>query len=97
MRCIPVIHGLIEQNFVPVIASVEDALHLLQKEFPELEHFSLPSYVTKYPFLLKFKLPSNTLHILRTISKGLERTEDLIKNQSISGSFQITGGEFIPG
>ncbi|MFO7720431.1 MAG: glycosyltransferase [Gillisia sp.] len=87
-RCIPIIRALIEQNFVPVIASDGDALYLLQKEFPELEHYSLPSYAieySKYPFLLKFKLLSNTPHILRTISKELKRTEDLIRTKKISG------------
>ncbi|MGM0390261.1 MAG: glycosyltransferase [Bacteroidota bacterium] len=87
-RCIPVIRALIEQNFVPVIASDGIALHLLQKEFPELEHYLLPSYAieySKYPSLLKFKLLSNTPHILRTISKELKRTEDLIRTKNISG------------
>ena len=87
-RCIPIIRALIEQNFVPVIASDGDALHLLQKEFPKLEHYSLPSYkiqYSKYPFLLKFKLLSNTPHILRTISKELKRTEDLLRTKNISG------------
>lgn len=87
-RCIPIIRALNEQNFVPVIASDGDALHLLQKEFPELEHYSLPSYsieYSKYPFLLKFKLLCNTPHILRTISKERKLTEDLIKTKNISG------------
>ncbi|MFN4762332.1 glycosyltransferase [Gillisia sp. Q332] len=87
-RCIPVIRALIEQNFVPVIASDGDALQLLKKEFPELEHYSLPSYAieySKHPFLLKFKLLGNTPHIFKTISKELKHTEDLIKNKNISG------------
>ncbi len=87
-RCIPVVRALIEQNFVPVIASDGDALHLLKKEFPGLEHYSLPSYAieySKYPFLLKFKLLGNTPHIIRTISKELKSTEDLIKTKNISG------------
>lgn len=87
-RCIPVIRALKEENFVPVIASDGDALLLLQKEFPELEHYSLPSYsieYSKYAFVLKFKLLSKTPHILRTISKEKKRTEDLIKTKNISG------------
>ena len=87
-RCIPVIRALTEQNFVPVIASDGDALHLLQKEFPELEHYSLPSYsvqYSKYPFWLKFKLLSKTPHIQRTISKELKCTEDFIRTKNISG------------
>ncbi len=87
-RCIPVIRALKEQNFVPVIASDGSALHLLQKEFPELEHYLLPSYsieYSKFAFLLKFKLLSNTPHILRTISRERKCTEDLIKTKNISG------------
>lgn len=87
-RCIPVIHALIEQDFVPVIASDGVALQLLKKEFPELEHYSLPSYAieySKYPFLLKFKLLSNTPHILKTILNELKFTKDLIKTKNISG------------
>lgn len=87
-RCIPVIRTLIEQDFVPVIASDGDALDLLRKEFPELEHYSLPSYsikYSKYAFLLKFKLLRNTPHILRTISKELKFTEELINTKNISG------------
>ena len=87
-RCIPIIRALIEQNYVPVIASDKDALHLLQKEFPELEHYSLPSYsieYSKYPFLLKLKLLGKTPHIIRTIAQERKRTEELIKSKNISG------------
>lgn len=47
-RCIPIINALLENNFIPIIASDGDALKLLQKEFPDLESIELPSYNIKY-------------------------------------------------
>ena len=47
-RCIPIIKQLQEQSFQPIIASDGDALLLLQKVFPELPSFELPSYNVKY-------------------------------------------------
>ena len=48
-RSIPVINALIEEGFQPVIASDGIALSLLQKEFPELKSYELPSYNISYP------------------------------------------------
>lgn len=48
-RCIPIINSLIEKNTV-AIASDGEALTLLQKEFPSLECFELPSYNIRYTF-----------------------------------------------
>lgn len=47
-RCIPIINALIQQNFIPIIASDGIALELLRKEFPSLEHVELPSYNINY-------------------------------------------------
>ena len=69
-RCIPIIRELSNQNFEPVIASDGAALDLLKKEFPELEHYTLPSYNIQYPknsMLFTWKLLTQTPHILRNI------------------------------
>ena len=47
-RCIPIINALLSQNFEVYIASDGVALQLLQKEFPTLKSFELPSYQIKY-------------------------------------------------
>lgn len=47
-RCIPIINGLIDNGFEPVIASDGVALELLKKEFPKLISFELPSYNIQY-------------------------------------------------
>lgn len=48
-RCIPIINTLLEKNTI-AIASDGEALLLLQKEFPQLESFELPSYNIRYTF-----------------------------------------------
>jgi uncharacterized protein (TIGR00661 family) len=48
-RCIPIINGLIDNGFEPVIASDGVALELLKKEFPNVNTFELPSYNIQYP------------------------------------------------
>lgn len=48
-RCIPIINDLIKNNTV-AIASDGEALTLLQKEFPDLQSFELPSYNVRYTF-----------------------------------------------
>ena len=48
-RCIPIINGLIDNGFEPVIASDGVALELLKKEFPNVITFELPSYNIQYP------------------------------------------------
>jgi UDP:flavonoid glycosyltransferase YjiC (YdhE family) len=53
-RCIPIIKGLIENGFEPIIASDGVALELLKKEFPALVYFELPSYNIQYAEWKKF-------------------------------------------
>ena len=47
-RCVPIIHFLLENNFVPILASDGKALTFLQKEFPNLESLELSSYNISY-------------------------------------------------
>jgi len=55
-RCVPIIHFLIENNFIPVLASDGAALKFLQKEFPNLPFLELPSYDISYQKNLKWGL-----------------------------------------
>ena len=48
-RCIPIINELQKNGYTPILASDGNALALLKKEFPKLEHITLPSYHIKYP------------------------------------------------
>jgi len=87
-RCIPIIKALSDQNFEPVIASDGAALELLKKEFPDLEHYKLPSYNIQYPknsLLFTWKLLSQTPHILRNIRAEKRATIHLIQTKNISG------------
>lgn len=47
-RCIPIIKGLEETGFTPILASDGQAMSLLQKEFPHLQMLRLPSYEIEY-------------------------------------------------
>ena len=87
-RCIPIIRELIDQDLVPVIASDGTALELLKKEFPELEHYTLPSYNIQYPknsLFFTWKLLTQTPHILKTISAEKRATQNLIQTKNILG------------
>ena len=87
-RCIPIINELIHHNFEPKIASDGKALQLLQKEFPNLEIFELPSYnitYSKNPKNIKLKLLKDAPHILKTIKKEKKIVDKLVKANAISG------------
>lgn len=47
-RCIPIIKGLEETGYTPILASDGQALALLKKEFPHLKSLELPSYEIEY-------------------------------------------------
>lgn len=87
-RCIPIINALIANSFEPIIASDGVALQLLQKEFPNLDTFELPSYnitYSKKPKNLRLKLLKDTPHILKTVKKEQKAIEDFVKLNAISG------------
>jgi uncharacterized protein (TIGR00661 family) len=87
-RCIPIINALIKQNFIPVIASDGDALLLLQKEFPKLKSYQLPSYnikYTKHAVLLKTSLFFQSLSLYKTIKKEKKIVAEIIKKEFITG------------
>ncbi len=87
-RCIPIIYALLDEGFIPVIASDGDALSMLRKEFPKLESITLPSYNIEYQekrknFKLKmlFKSPS----IVKTIRKEREIIKTIVESENYHG------------
>lgn len=87
-RCIPIIKELIRHNFEVIIASDGIALRFLQKEFPNLETFKLPSYSITYsknPKHLKLKLLKDIPHILQTIKKEEKVIGDFVEKNVLSG------------
>lgn len=87
-RCIPIINELILNSYTPIIASDGDALSLLQKEFPELKYYELPSYKIKYTKNgknLKYRMLLDTPNILRAITNEKTIVLKIIKKEGVSG------------
>ncbi|WP_093022332.1 glycosyltransferase [Pustulibacterium marinum] len=87
-RCIPIIHGLIDENFEPVLASDGIALQLLKKEFPELEHHELPSYDIEYAKNgknFKLKMIWDSPKMLNAINKERKVVDTLVDTLRIDG------------
>jgi uncharacterized protein (TIGR00661 family) len=87
-RCIPVIKGLIDSGFEPVIASDGIALNLLKKEFPNLMSFELPSYNVKYAEKgknFKWKMISQLPQIISAIKKERRLIAKLINCYQFDG------------
>ncbi|MCF6296508.1 MAG: glycosyltransferase [Flavobacteriaceae bacterium] len=87
-RCIPIINALIEEGFIPVIASDGMALILLQKEFPQLKYYELPSYNIKYTKdgkNLKYRLLFNSLRIIKSVKNEKIVIDKIIEKERISG------------
>ena len=84
-RCVPIIHFLVENKYIPIIASDGIALAFLQKEFPDLESIELPSYGISYAKNLKASLLLQVPKIVkavrkeqRVIHKYLEKNTDVV-------------------
>ncbi len=87
-RCIPIINTLLKQGFTPIIGSDGEALVLLQKEFPNLKFFELPSYNIRYPEngkWLKWKLLMNIPTIINAIKQEGEKVRELINSEDLIG------------
>ncbi|MEN8124589.1 MAG: glycosyltransferase [Bacteroidota bacterium] len=87
-RCIPIINALIDQGFEPVICSDGVALLLLQKEFPKLKSYELPSYdiqYTKNGNLLKYRLLLDSLKIIKAVKKEKQLIDEIVKKENIKG------------
>lgn len=87
-RCIPIIRELEKEGFTPFLASDGEALLLLEKEFPHLESFRLPSYNIEYSSkgsLLKWKLFLETPGILQAIKAEKKMTARIVEKCNING------------
>ena len=87
-RCIPVINALILNEYIPIIASDGGALHLLQKEFPELTYYELPSYKIRYSKNgknLKYRILLDAPNILRACKNEKRTVHKIIDKEGISG------------
>lgn len=87
-RCIPIIQNLLNNNYKVIIASSRDALTLLQKEFPQLESISLPSYNIRYPKngrFFKYAMIKKLRSLRRTIKEEETITATIIHNKQIDG------------
>lgn len=87
-RCIPIINALMEQGFVPVIASDGVALALLRKEFPNLSSIELPSYNVTYAKngkLFKLKLIKDSPKLLKAIKAEKNAIKAILEHNDIAG------------
>ncbi|WP_430614298.1 glycosyltransferase [Flavobacterium sp. JP2137] len=87
-RCIPLINALIKSGFEPVIASDGPALALLEKEFPDLQCLSLPSYKVSYAqkaSLFKLQLIVQLPAIYRAIVRERQVLKKWIGTYSLDG------------
>ena len=85
-RCIPVIKALLENNYIPIIASDGIALALLEKEFPNIQTLELPSYQIEYAKKgqnFKWKLLKNSLRTLKAVRQEKKITENWIEKYAI--------------
>lgn len=87
-RSIPIIKQLIEQSFEPVLASDGAALAVLQKAFPKLTSYELPSYNVQYAknknfFSLKlfFQIPK----FIKTYKFEKQKTKEIVEKENIVG------------
>ncbi|MDT0690703.1 glycosyltransferase [Salegentibacter sp. F188] len=87
-RCIPIIKGLEAENFEPILASDGNALLLLQKEFPHLKSFELPSYKVEYTkngSNFKWKMMWDTPKLLNAIKAEKKVTKKLVEDLNLDG------------
>lgn len=86
-RCIPIIKDLIANNFTPILASDGAALTFLQKEFPKLKSYELPSYHIKYSkgTNQKLQLLLGSPTILKSSLKEKKATQKIQKKEGLSG------------
>jgi hypothetical protein len=83
---VPIIHFLLENNFIPIIASDGLALCFLQKEFPNFETLELPSYNVLYTKKLKLGLVLQSPKILKAIRAEKKVIDDFIEvNKDVVG------------
>lgn len=87
-RCIPIIQALLDHGHQPYIASDGVALSLLQKEFPELPSFELPSYKITYAEKgrnFKIKMIWDSPKVIKAMAKEKKAVKKLVKEHHLEG------------
>ena len=87
-RCIPIINALLAHGHQPYIASDGVALSLLQKEFPDLPSFELPSYKITYAEKaknFKIKMIWDSPKVLKAMAKEKKAVKKLVKQHELDG------------
>jgi len=87
-RCIPIIKALINNSYIPVIASDGVALSLLKKEFPNLSSIELPPYnitYTKNGKYFKLKMLKNSPNLIKAIKAEKKAIKHIVENNGIDG------------
>lgn len=87
-RCIPIIYSLQKEGFEVLLASDGAALHILQKEFPNLKTYDLPCYRIKYPTfgsLFKWKMIINLPHFYKTMREEKKTVQKIVAQEKIDG------------
>ncbi|HLT53971.1 MAG TPA: glycosyltransferase [Flavobacteriaceae bacterium] len=87
-RCIPIIKALQHYGYEPIIASDGIALKLLEKEFPEVKTFELPSYGITYAKKgrwFKMKILQNSPKLLKAIKAEKKATKQLVEDLKLDG------------
>ncbi len=86
-RCIPIIKALQNNNCIPIIASDGAALLLLQKEFPHLTTYELPTYGIQYTKnkSLKWGLFLNLPRIVKTVKKERKIIAKIVAKEKATG------------
>ena len=80
-RCIPIIRLLIENNIEVAIASDGESLTLLEKEFPNLRSFKLPSYDINYPFRwIELNILFQSYKFANAIRKEKKRIKSIVQD-----------------
>ncbi|MGX1928483.1 glycosyltransferase family protein [Flagellimonas sp. 2504JD4-2] len=87
-RCIPIINELLAHGHQPHLASDGVALSLLQKEFPNLPSFELPSYKITYAEKgknFKIKMIWDSPKVVKAMAKEKKVVKKLVKEHQIDG------------
>lgn len=87
-RCIPIINGLLENDFNPIIASDGIALEILRKEFPNLQMLELPSYQIEYAKNgknFKWKMFKNSPKMISAILKEKKIVKNWVSEYKLAG------------
>ncbi len=87
-RCVPIINELIKNGFEPIITSDGDALRYLEKEFPKLQSFELPSYNIQYSskaYFFKLKILSQVPKIYKAVAEENKVIQQIITEENIQG------------